>query len=471
MTSALRPARSAAGQRIAVIGAGWAGLAAAVRAVQAGAEVSVFEMAGQLGGRARQVRTRSGDFDNGQHILIGAYSHTLSLMRSVGADPESLLWRQPLVLAAPDGRGLRLPPGAPVPAFVRAVLTAQGWSWRDRLALLRAAARWRLQGFRCAAGQTVHELCAGLPQAVHRDLIDPLCVAALNTPSHAASAQVFIRVLQDALFAGPGSADLLLPRVPLSTLLPEPASHWLAAKGTRCLTGHRVQSLVRVGTAWQVDGQTFDAVVLACSATEAARLAGPINPTWATAAQRLQYQAIVTVYLEDHSLRLPHPMLALREGPEAPAQFVFDLGALGGAGVPTRWPQCAPSCAPAGANTSTPPNRHPAGQFAWVVSGAQAWLTDSLEACGRAVLQQARSTFAGAFQGPDVQVLRHLSAERRATFACTPALVRPTMQIAQRLLAAGDYIAGPYPATLEGAVRSGDAAAQAVLAALSRQQG
>ena len=437
MTGPLRAARARpSAQRIAVIGAGWAGLAAAVRAVQAGAEVSVFEMAGQVGGRARQVHTRAGDFDNGQHILIGAYTRSLSLMRSVGADPEALLLRRPLVLVTQDGRGLRLPPGAPVPAFVRAVLAAQAWSWLDRLALLRAAARWRLQGFRCATDLSVQELCAGLPLAVRQDLIAPLCVAALNTPSHEASAQVFLRVLQDALFAGPGSADLLLPRVPLSALLPEPARHWLAAKGARCLTGHRVQSLSRDGLRWRVDGQSFDAVVLACSATEAARLAGPIHPAWADTAQHMRYQAIVTVYLEDRALRLPHPMLALREGPQAPAQFVFDLGALGGK----------------------------TAQFAWVVSGAQAWLADSLAACGRAVLQQARSTFAGAFQGPDAQVLRHLSAERRATFACTPGLARPALQIAPQLVAAGDYIAGPYPATLEGAVRSGEAAAQAVLA-------
>ena len=443
MTGAPLAAPSTPRQRIAVIGAGWAGLAAAVKAVQAGAEVSVFEMAGQLGGRARQVHTRSGDFDNGQHILIGAYSRTLALMRSVGADPEVLLMRRPLVLKTLDGQGLQLPAGAPVRAFVRAVLAAQGWSWFDRLALLRAAARWRMQGFQCAAELTVQALCARLPSTVFRDLIAPLCVAALNTPSQEASAQAFLRVLKDALFAGPGSADLLLPRVSLSALLPEPAGCWLAAQGAHCLTGHRVQSLVPDGGDWWVDSQRFDAVVLACSANEAARLAGTINPGWAATAQQLRYQAIVTVYLEDPSLHLPHPMLALREGPAAPAQFVFDLGALGGK----------------------------AAQFAWVVSGAQACLTDSLDACGRAVLQQARSTFVGAFQGPDAQVLRHLSAERRATFVCTPGLVRPALQIAPQLAAAGDYIAGPYPATLEGAVRSGEAAAQAVLTEQARQHG
>ncbi|MBR6976224.1 MAG: desaturase, partial [Ottowia sp.] len=61
----------------------------------------------------------------------------------------------------------------------------------------------------------------------------------------------------------------------------------------------------------------------------------------------------------------------------------------------------------------------------------------------------------------------HTICERRATFACTPALQRPPMHIARGLLACGDYIAGPYPATLEGAVMSGEAAAAALQSAAS----
>lgn len=420
--------------RIAVIGAGWAGLAAAVQAVQRGAAVTLFEMAPQPGGRARQVETAAGTFDNGQHILIGAYSATLALMRQVGADPQVLLQRRPLALAYPDGRGLVLPAGSPLPAFARAVLAARGWRLVDRLALLRTAAGWGLRGFRCAPGLTVQQLCASLPAAVRQDLVEPLCVAALNTPMAQASAQVFLRVLRDALFSGRGSADLLLPLAPLSALLPAPAWAWLQRQGATCLAGRRVQVLVRSGTAWQVDGEDFAGVVLACSATEAARLARPINPAWAQTAAALRYEPIVTVWLHDATLRLPQPMLALAAGDRAPAQFAFDLGAL--AGRP--------------------------GVFAFVVSGAAGWVARGLPACGQAVLQQARQVFAGHFAGPDDQVQRHLAAERRATFACTPALQRPPLAIAPGLVAAGDHVAGPYPATLEGAVRAGQAAALAL---------
>ncbi len=426
----------AAAPRIAVIGAGWAGLAAAVQAVQRGARVSLFELAATPGGRARRVQTAQGEFDNGQHILIGAYRATLDLMRRVGADPDRLLHRSPLALVDPAGRGLRLPPGPPVAAFVRATLAARHWPLADRMALLRAAAGWGLRRFRCAPGLSVDQLVSRLPEPVRLELIEALCLAALNTPMHQASAQVFLRVLQDALFSGPGSADLLLPRAPLSALLPEPAWRWLQAAGADCRTGHRVLQLAAApnGAGWQVDGQTFDAVVLASSLTEAARLTTPIAPAWAAQAAAVRHEPIVTAWLRDEALRTDLPMLALAAGPQAPAQFAFDLERLHGDAASR-------------------------GLWTLVASGAASALEAGLAACGQTLLAQARSAFPGSFAGPDDQVLVHLAAERRATFACTPGLVRPAADIAPGLVAAGDAIAGPYPATLEGAVRSGLAAA------------
>ena len=420
-----------------MVGAGWSGLAAAVSLVQAGHEVTVFEMAAQAGGRARQVHAAGGEFDNGQHILIGAYTQTLALMRQVGSDPQALLLRRPLAFRYPDGRGLSLPAGAPLLAFGRATLQAQGWQLSHKLSLLRAAAGWWQAGFTCPADLTVRQLCQALPQPVQQDLIAPLCVAALNTPAATASAQVFLRVLKDALFAGPGSADLLLPRAALSALLPEPACRWLQGAGVHWQAPRRVQALAPACgdlAGWRVDDQHFDAVVLASSAVEAARLVAPHHAAWARSALALQQEPIVTAYLADPALRLPQPMLALRSGAQAPAQFVFDLGALG------RKPGC----------------------FAWVVSGARDSLDAGLAACGLRILAQARQVFPGAFAGDPARVILHLAAERRATFACLPGLDRPGTRIATGLVAAGDYIAGPYPATLEGAVRSGQAAAAAL---------
>ncbi len=407
--------------RLAVVGGGWAGLAAAVRGVERGLAVTLFEMAPQLGGRARGVDVAGMALDNGQHILIGAYTATLALMRTVGVDVAAVLDRRPLALLDARGRGLRLPSGSPALAFVRGVLAARHWPLGARLALLRAAAGWRSAGFVCDPLWSVARLTATLPAAVRSGLIEPLCVAALNTPAAEASASVFLRVLRDALFAGPGSADLLLPRHSLDTLLPAPAARWLSRHGAVLVNGRRVQAIGADGAGWSVDGDSFDAVVLAASATESERLARPVAPAWAAALAALRHEPIVTVYARAAGARLAEPMLALAAAADAPAQFVFDRGRLGG---------------------------H-AGVLAFVVSGAQAWVDRGTEATAAATVTQAQREL-----GLSVEVLRVLT-EKRATFRCTPGLDRPPAVIAPGLWAAGDHVAGPYPATLEGAVRSG----------------
>lgn len=421
-------------RRVAVVGAGWAGLAAAVRATEAGHAVTLLEMAREPGGRARSLAGAVGTvaLDNGQHILIGAYLRTLDLMRTVGADPETLLHRQPLELRFADGTGLALPRGPAWLVFGAAVLSARGWGWRDKASLLRVAGGWMASRFRCPPGTTVAELSRRLTPAVRARLVDPLCVAALNTPAEQASGVVFLRVLRDSLFAGPGSADLLLPRVPLSRLLPAPGLAWLAARGATVRLGTRATSLASGAGAWLLDGERFDTVILATPAAETARLVHESNPVWAARAARFGYEPIVTVYLRAPGLRLAAPMTALLDGADAPAQFVFDQGALGGE----------------------------PGRFAFVVSGAASWVQAGLDATAAAVLRQARAAFApGTWDGASVE---RTLAEKRATFRCVPMLDRPPALVAPGLLAAGDYLEGPYPATLEGAVRSGEAAAASV---------
>jgi hydroxysqualene dehydroxylase len=96
-----------------------------------------------------------------------------------------------------------------------------------------------------------------------------------------------------------------------------------------------------------------------------------------------------------------------------------------------------------------------------VISGARRWVDAGAEATAAATLRQAELAFAAGTWPSRPQVLRVMS-EKRATFRCTPGLDRPPGGIAAGLWAAGDYVAGPYPATLEGAVRSGEEAAAAL---------
>ena len=429
--------------QLAVIGGGWAGLAAAVSATRNGHQVTLFEASRHWGGRARALPPSDGSstlLDNGQHILIGAYTDTLALMRTVGVNPDSTLLRLPLTLLFPDGWGLRLPDW-PVPLNVLAgIATARGWSLADKASLLRTTGRWQLAGFRCAPHTSVTDLCQGLSATVMQTLIEPLCVSALNTPAERSSGQVFLRVLKDSLLGGKGSSHLLLPRTDLSSLLPTAAVQWLDAHGAKLRLACRVQTLEQSDqrAQWQVHGEAFDGVICATAPWAAAQLLGQARGSaevtaaaraWAALASALQHEAIATVYVQAGSTRLAQPLLALRSSPDCPAQFVLDRGQLGG----------------------------PKGLLAFVVSASsadRAQLQDQ-------VLQQARSQLGHLLQGQALQPLQTV-VEKRATFACAPGLQRPPQCIAPGLLACGDYVDGPYPATLEAAVRSGIAAALSI---------
>jgi len=420
-------------RRVAIIGAGWAGLAAAVEAVEAGHAVTVYEAARTLGGRARTLEVPlpgggTAMLDNGQHILIGAYVETLRLMEHVGVATEAAMLRLPLVLRDPQGFGLALP-FWPAPWDAAAgILGAHGWDWRDKLSLLRAAAAWQLAGFRCDDALSVAGLTRSLTPRVRAQLIEPLCVSALNTPAERSSASVFLRVLRDALFGRGhrawGGSNLLLPRQELGRLFPDAAEAWLRGHGAQLRIGQRAQALRPDGDGWRVDAERHDAVLLATPVSEAVRLLedGGIAGSWLTDAHALSHEAIATIYVTGGP-RLRLPMLTLASGPGAPAQFVFDRSQLGG----------------------------PAGLLAFVVSASTV---------DKAVLEQEVVAQARA-QGWRVLPLRTI-VEKRATFACVPGLRRPPMAIAPALWACGDYVEGPYPATLEGAVRSGVAAARAL---------
>lgn len=417
---------------VAVVGGGWSGLAAAIEATQRGAHVALFEMAPQLGGRARSIEADGLVLDNGQHICIGAYAETLQLLLEVGVPESAAFLRTPLRLVDSAGIGLRLRGGPPVLAFVRAVAAHPAWPWPAKLSLMATAAAWVLGRFRCDPDLTVADLTRSLSPEVREELIDALCVAALNTPSGEASAEFFLRVLGDAFLTGPRSADLLLPRIDLGELLPTPAAQWLKSRGCETHLRHRIEAVEPGETGWRVDGRRFDAVVLAAPPIESARLVADLNRAWADAAIALRYEPIVTVYLRSDGARLPEPMLALRAGPDRPAQFVFDRGQLGG----------------------------PAGVLAFVISGAQSWVDAGAEPTLAATRRQAEAALGPLLPRP-LETIRVL-AERRATIRCTPRLRRPPMRVGDNFVAAGDHVEGPYPSTLEGAVRSGRAAARAL---------
>jgi len=424
--------------QVAIVGAGWAGLAAAIRATQAGHTVSLFEASRQWGGRARSLIASPPypALDNGQHILIGAYEKTLALMHTVGMRPADTLWRMPLNLTNLQGHGLRLKHG-PFPFNILwGIVNAKGWTPLDKWQLFCKAIQWQWQGFKCADHISVADLCLGLTTTVWQDLIEPLCVSALNTPAQEASGQVFLRVLKDALFGPAGSSDLLLPRTDLGALMPRAAVKWLESHGAYCKLGVRISSIEKMGdgdsAGWKLNDAVFDRVIIATPAWDAAALIEPLNAAWSYTAMQLKHEAIATVYVQaPTNFRLPQAMLALSTGPEAPAQFVFDRGQI-----------CTAAQTP--------------GLLAFVVSAVKLEKTH-LE--GQVIQQALDICQSISHEKVDLKIVQTV-VEKRATFACTPKLKRPNANPCDGLVVCGDYVEGPYPATLEGAVMSGLQAAE-----------
>lgn len=423
------------GVNVAVIGAGWAGMAAAVTLAQAGTRVTVFEAARHLGGRARSVAIEGIELDNGQHILIGAYRETLRLMRAVGAEPEQLLLRQPLAIEYPGKFSLHAP-RLPAPLhLLGGLLTARGLSWSERIAAMRFMTAMRGKAYRIATDLPVAELLARHRQsgALARYLWEPLCVSALNTPAASASAQVFLNLFRDALDGARANSDFLLPRADLGKLFPQPAAAFVCANGGSVRLGAPVRTMEKTGDGFVLDAspERYSHVVLAVGPHQLDALLDRFAALAAVCENvaALTYEPIYTCYLQyPQAVSMPRPMTGFDGGY---VQWIFDRGRLNGR----------------------------SGLLAAVISAHGAHQNASLEALADAIHRE----LAACMPGLPAPLWSRVIAEKRATFSCRPGIERPTNRTAiDRLYLAGDYTASDYPATLESAVRSGVLAAQLV---------
>jgi len=405
---------------VAVIGGGWAGCAAALTLAEAGVTVTLFEASRTLGGRARAVEVDGFSLDNGQHILLGAYEHTLQLIDRLHSTDG--LWRLPLALDQPPDFSLACP-RLPAPLHLLAgLLGARGLNWREKL----TASRWAHTLLRDTVAPdrlTVSQLTCDQPEKLRRLLWHPLCVSALNTPPETASAAVFRNVIRAAFGGRNHHSDLLLPRRDLTALFPTQAATRITERGGMVRSSCRVTALDATTDAVTLhtrdESATYSHVVLAVAPQHLAGLAAPI-PALESVVQDVQayhYQPIATAYVQyDRAFRLNKPLFALAEGP---AQFVFDRGQSHGQ----------------------------AGLLAFVASAAANLPSDWMDQA-EAQLQ--------LIVHPGPAHWRKSIVEKQATYACVPGQARPANRTAHpRIFLAGDYTAGAYPATLESATSSG----------------
>lgn len=437
--------------RIAVIGAGWAGAACAWQLSRQGFDVTVFESSPTLGGRARRVQAPWGQVDNGQHLLIGAYTQTLQLMTALGLDPTKRFYRQDLRFQSLDQQFNFGYWALPAPWHqLGALLGGRGLGWQDKLALLRLMRLLKKQDWHPPIGQTVAQLLqhSGQSAVLIEKLWHPLCIAALNTPIEDACAGIFAAVLRDSLGAGRNSTQLLIPLKNMSQL-------WVqqALKDINCRTNTPIQKLQyddnqRLWLFSQKNHaaleQPFDYCVIATQVPPAMRLlqsltaATPAQQAVLDALGQIRFNPIATLYLQPESpWTLPTPMSLLFEDRQQLhyGQWVFNHAAL--------------------------PNSFAKQTISIVISDAARLRTHPKEQIIEALIQQLQSQLPNSKHPLPPITDSMLITEQRATFWAAPQLKRPQAQSPwPGIYFAADWVDSDYPAVLEGAVRSGLQTAQ-----------
>jgi squalene-associated FAD-dependent desaturase len=408
-----------------VVGGGLAGLAAALELADGGHDVTLLEARPTLGGLVQTLPERADDPppppDNGQHIALGCCTAYLEFLRRVGTIGSIRREKLSLPVIAEDGSVALLGEGP------LALLRYAHVPLPERLRIARIARKLARLRPEEHDGESFAALLGRLGQsreAVDR-FWDVFMRPALNLAADEASASLAIFTVQTALLAGRGASDVLLPVAPLGEMHGDAAGRALEAAGARVELKARVESLDD-GAAMLADGSRHDAdaFVVAVPPPEAARLLGEPAPA-------LDDSPIVSVHLL-FDRRIVEPPLAALLG--SPAHWIFDRGRLTGH-VPAR------------------------GQSLTVVSSG---VPDLAETRGRELVELMERELTARL-GPAELVWSRVSREPRATFAGRPgtAALRPGPETGRPTVArAGSWTRTGWPATMEGAIRSGRAAAR-----------
>ena len=398
--------------KVAVVGGGLAGLAAALERVDAGADVTVHEARPTLGGAVQTLPEREGDPqpppDNGQHIALGCFTEYLRFLARVGEGGSVLRKQLALPVIDEDERVAKIAPS------LAALLRYAHLPVRERMRL--PLTLMRLRAAQSQPKETFGELLRRLGETDNSitRFWDVFIRPALNLPTNEVDGHAGLFTVRTALLGPRASSDLVLPLKPLG---------WMHGDAAGRALGDRVQLDARVES---LDDLDADAIVVAVPPAESARLLG--EPDYA-----LESSPIVSVHLLFDRPILNVPLAALLG---SDAHWVFDRGALTG--------QAAPD----------------GGQYLTVVSSG---VPELLEVRGRGLVDRIAGELTGRL-GPAELRWSRVSREPYATIALRPGVFRPGVRTERpNVVRAGAWTDTGWPATMESAVRSGRAAAQHLL--------
>jgi squalene-associated FAD-dependent desaturase len=439
-----------AGRRVVVIGGGLAGIAAALDCAAAGARVTLVEVRRRLGGAAYSFERDGLRIDNGQHVFLRCCEAYRALLARLGSERRvSVQPRLEIPVLSPGSETVVLRRSAlPAPLHLALALAryphltpAQRFgAARAALALTRLDPREEALD-RQTFGDWLARHGQG-PEAVSA-LWDLIALPTLNLPAAQASLQLGAFVFHTGLLASADAGDIGFHTRTLSETIGEPAARALAEAGVEVRLGWRAERLEKTATGFEIQsgdgGLSAEAVIVAVPHTRAAALLEPLIPEVARKVSALGSSPIVNLHV---IYARPVCDLPFAAGVRTPVQYLFDRTAAAGA--------------PAGCQ-----------YLAVSLSGAEREMGMSVDALRERYLPALRALFPRA---RNAKVERFLvTREHAATFRAAPGVAAlrpgPTTSV-PGLVLAGAWTATGWPATLEGAVLSGHAAADSALRAL-----
>lgn len=426
--------------RIAVMGGGFAGIAAAIRLAKEGHWVEIFEAKSYLGGRAHSFTdAKTGlSLDNGQHILMGCYRSCLELIEHLGVEYKL---ERPPVLHVPyespqHGRTSLKASRLPAPFhLLSALIGASEMSWADRLSIVKMglSLRWKHPpNDRLTVENWLHRE-RQTPNAI-RVLWEPLCLAALNEPLRDASAKLFYQVLKRSLFGDRFDSSILISKVGLSELLMPEAEVFLRRTGGEIHFGTGVKELhfsgKRVVELVTTEGgkREFDYFVSCMPWNATAKLLAEENGEYAQRLSRITSSPIISIHILCDCQIIDESFVGLLD---SPIHWIFDRS-----------------------DHLSPENRDDF-LYCIVMSAAHEWIDRKSDELTDFVWSEINRFFPATQDGQ----IKHrvVYKSRDATFAAKPEIdpLRPPAQTPwENLFVAGDWVQTGLPATLESAVLS-----------------